>query len=117
MQLSLHTEQFLPLALQHPLHRNTSPLCHHLSNILRRYCLRDDRILYCSLTCCQLVDTRLRICHLAITDLGHLTIITSPLCIICLDLVILHLLALLLKFGENSLFLIPTLSEGISLDI
>ena len=117
MQLSLHPEQLLPLALEHPAHRYARPFSHDFGDILRSNGFCNDRILYRRLLQCKLIYPLLRVCHLGIADLGHLTVISCPFCIMSLDLVILHLLACRLKLGENLLLLFPTLPQRIALGI
>ena len=115
MQRIFHPEQLLPLALQHPLDRNTRPLCYNLCNIFRRNSLCNDRILDCRLTFQKTFYLVLGFRHLAITNLSYLAVVTSSLCIIGLDLIIFNPLPCSLKFRKYLLFIIPSLPQLISL--
>ena len=117
MEFRFHTKKLLPFTFQHPAHRNTGPFGHHFRDILRSHGLGDDRVLDRSLTCCQFIYTCLGLGHPCITNFRYLAIITGPFRIVSLDLIILHLLTLALKFGKNLLFLVPTLAQFISLGI
>ena len=97
MQLGLHPQKLLSLAFKHPFHRNTRPLCHNFSNILRRNSFGNDRVLDRCLLCRQFVNLLFGICHLSVTDLGHLSIVACPLGILGLYPVVLNLLTRLLK--------------------
>ena len=111
MQGIFHPEQLLPFAFQHPFHRNTSPFSDNLCNILRRNCLCDNRILYCSLTFQKTFYLVLGFRHLSITDLCYLAVVTCSLCIMGFNLIIFNPLPCLLKLRENLLLLIPPLPQ------
>ncbi len=115
MKLSLHTEQLLALALQHPLHRNPRPLGHNLRNILRSHGFRDYRVFDACLAGIKLIYFLLSLCHFPVAYLGNTSIVTGTLGIVGLYLVVLHLLACLLESRKDILFLIPAASEDIPL--
>ena len=97
MQLRLHPQEFLPLAFQHPLDRDSCPFCNDFGYVLRSDGFRDYRVLDGSLTSRQLINPGLRLRHLSITDLRHLAIISGSFRIMRQNLVVLHLLTTFLK--------------------
>ena len=115
MKLCLHAKQLLTLALQHPLDRNTGPFGNNLCNILRSHGLGDYRILYRSLTRCQIFDLLLSLGHLSIADLRHLAIVSYPFGIMSLYLIVLDLLSLRLEFRQNAFLIFPTLPQCFTL--
>ena len=117
MKLILHAEQLLPFALEHPAHRYACPFRNYLRDVLRSHRLGNDRILDGSLTGCQLIDLLLRLGHLSITDLRHLSIVSGSLRVMSLNLVILHLLSLRLKLRKDALLLVPALAKLVALSI
>ena len=114
MKFRLHPQQLGPLAFKHPLHRNACPLGYNLRNILRSNSLGNDRIRDCSLAGSKIIDLLLHLRHLAVTDLGHLAIISGPLGIMGLNLIIFNLLAGSLQFRQDSFLLVPTLTKSIA---
>ena len=111
MQFRLHAQKFLPLALQHPVHRDTGPFRNNLRNILRSDGLSDYRILDRSLTGGKFIDTSLRLRHSTISDFGHPSVVTCPFGIMSLDLIVLHLLPLGLEFRQYAFLLLPSLTQ------
>ena len=117
MKFRLHAKQFLSLALKHPPDRNAGPLGHNLRYIFRSHGFRDYRVLDCCLASSEFFDLLLRLRHLAVSYLRHLAVITCPLGIMSLDLIVLDLLAGGLELGQNVFFLVPTLSQLVSLSV
>ena len=113
MEFRLHAQQLLPLALQHPMNRNSCPFCYDFGDIFRSHCFGDDRILDLRLSGGEFVDLLLCVGHSAIADFGHLSVVACPFRIMGLDLIVLHLLSLVLEFRKNTLLLIPTRVKGL----
>ena len=117
VQLGLHAQQLLLLALEHPLHGNTRPLRHDLGDVLRSNRLGNNRFLDGGSLRGEVVDGLLRRDHLAVAELRDLAVVARTLGRGRLDLVVLHLLAGRLQPGEDVLLLVPALHQLVALRI